>query len=101
MIALLQFAEPTSPRCYNIREVLTMDYKDFIHSDSRIMLGKPVIKGTRITVEHILSELTAGMEISEIVEAHPSLDKEKVRAAIAYALDVLRNEDVYSLAEKK
>jgi uncharacterized protein (DUF433 family) len=41
------------------------------------------------------------MEISEIVEAHPSLDKEKVRAAIAYALDVLRNEDVYSLAEKK
>ncbi len=48
-----------------------MDYKDFIHSDSRIMLGKPVVKGTRITVEHILSELTAGMEISEIVEAHP------------------------------
>jgi len=78
-----------------------MDYKDFIHSDSKIMLGKPVIKGTRITVEHILSELTAGMEISEIVEAHPSLDKEKIRAAIAYALDVLRNEDVYCLAEKK
>lgn len=77
-----------------------MDYKNIIHSDPRVMMGKPVIKGTRITVEHILAELTSGMDISDIVEAHPSLDPNKVRAAIAYALDIIRNEDVYELAKK-
>ena len=70
-----------------------MDYKSIIHLDPRVMMGKPVIKGTRITVEHILSELTSGMDISDIVEAHPSLDANKVRAAIAYALDLLRNKE--------
>jgi len=77
-----------------------VDYKSIIHLDPRVMMGKPVIKGTRITVEHILSELTSGMDISDIVEAHPSLDANKVRAAIAYALDIIRNEDVYELAKK-
>lgn len=62
-----------------------MDYRGVIHSDPKVMTGKPVIKGTRITVEHILDELTSGMDISDLVEAHPSLDTEKVRAAIAYA----------------
>ncbi len=77
-----------------------MDYRNIIHSDPKVMMGKPVIKGTRITVEHILAELTSGMDISDIVEAHPSLDADKVRAAIAYALDIIRNEDIYELAKK-
>ena len=70
-----------------------MDYKNIIHSDPRVMMGKPVIKGTRITVEHILAELTSGMDISDIVEAHPSFDTNKLRAAIAYALNLLRNKE--------
>ncbi len=77
-----------------------MGYKNIIHSDPKVMTGKPVIKGTRITVEHILAELTSGMDISDIVEAHPSLDADKVRAAIAYALDVLRNREAYDFADK-
>jgi len=70
-----------------------VDYKSIIHLDTGVMMGKPVIKGTRITVEHILAELTSDMDISDIVEAHPSLDANKVRAAIAYALDLLRNKE--------
>ncbi len=77
-----------------------MNYRGIIHSDPKVMMGKPVIKNTRITVEHILNELTTGMDISDIAEAHPSLDANKVRAAIAYALDVIRNEEVYNFADK-
>jgi len=70
-----------------------VDYRNVICSDPRVMMGKPVIKGTRITVEHILAELASGMDISDIVEAHPSLDANNVRAAIAYALDLLINKE--------
>ncbi len=56
---------------------------DLITSDPRIMLGKPVVVGTRITVEYILEELAAGTTIDELVEEHPRLTREGVLAAVA------------------
>lgn len=53
--------------------------------DPRIMTGKPVIEGTRITVELILTRLGEGRSISEIVEEYPHITREQVEAAIAYA----------------
>ena len=53
-----------------------------IISDPNIMLGKPVIKGTRITVEHILRELAGGMTIEELLEAHPHITREGIKAAL-------------------
>lgn len=63
---------------------------DLITSDPKVMMGKPVVAGTRITVEHILEELAAGSTIEELLESHPRLTREEVLAAIAYALEVLR-----------
>ena len=53
---------------------------DRIVLDPAVMLGKPVIRGTRITVEQILRELGAGMDVEEIVAAHPRLTAEDIRA---------------------
>jgi uncharacterized protein (DUF433 family) len=61
-----------------------MDTK-LIQSDPAVMMGKPVIVGTRITVELILEKLAAGETDEQIIEAHPRLTKESVLAALAYA----------------
>ena len=54
------------------------------------MGGKPVIKGTRISVEHILRECAVGVTREEYVADHPHISAEDVRAALAYAADYLR-----------
>jgi uncharacterized protein (DUF433 family) len=61
---------------------------DLITSDPKVMMGKPVIAGTRITVEHILEELAEGSTIEELLESHPRLTREAVQAALAYALEI-------------
>nr|NIT55163.1 DUF433 domain-containing protein [Fodinibius sp.]NIV10123.1 DUF433 domain-containing protein [Fodinibius sp.]NIY23747.1 DUF433 domain-containing protein [Fodinibius sp.] len=57
-----------------------MDYKQRITTDSKIMLGKPVIKGTRITVELILRKLSQGLTVEEILDGYPHLTKEDILA---------------------
>lgn len=59
-----------------------MAYKEKIVADPDIMLGKPIIKGTRITVEIILRKLSEGMTITELLEAYPHLTKEDILAAL-------------------
>lgn len=65
-----------------------------IESRPDVMFGKPVIKGTRITVEHLLRKLAAGMSGEQIIEEHPRLTLADIRAAEAFAADYLANEDV-------
>jgi len=62
--------------------------------DKRIMVGKPVIRGTRITVESILQKLGAGWTVEMIQDAHPQLTAEDILAAVEYAADTVANEDV-------
>jgi uncharacterized protein (DUF433 family) len=64
-------------------------------SDPRIAMGKPVIVGTRTTVELILEKLAAGESIEQILEAHPRLTKEAVLAAIDFAAQALKADVVY------
>jgi uncharacterized protein (DUF433 family) len=64
-------------------------------SDPRIMMGKPVISGTRITVELILEKLAAGESVAQLVEAHPTLTEASIRAALAFAARALRADVVY------
>ncbi len=61
-------------------------YKGIIQSDPRIMMGKPVIAGTRITVELILEKLAAGETVEQLLEAHPRLTRKAIQAAAAEAL---------------
>lgn len=64
-----------------------IDYTAFIEINPEIMLGKPVVKGTRITVELILEELSAGKMIEDLLAAHPRLTKEGIWAALAFAVE--------------
>jgi len=59
-----------------------------------IMFGKPVIKGTRITVEQILRKLAGGMTVEEIITDHPHLKREDILAAQAFAADYLADEEI-------
>ncbi|MFZ3383441.1 MAG: DUF433 domain-containing protein [Candidatus Methanoperedens sp.] len=73
--------------------------KKLITSDPKIMMGKPVIAGTRVTVEIILEKLSAGETVEQILEAHPRLTPEAIRAALAFAAQALRADVVYPVAE--
>jgi uncharacterized protein (DUF433 family) len=60
-----------------------------IIADPEIMMGKPIIEGTRITVELILTRLAEGRSVDDIVAEYPHLSREQVTAAIEYARDLL------------
>jgi uncharacterized protein (DUF433 family) len=68
-------------------------------SDPNVMLGKPVIAGTRITVELILEELAAGRTVEDVLSAHSRLTREGILAAVAFAAATLRMDVVYPIAE--
>jgi uncharacterized protein (DUF433 family) len=70
-----------------------------IQSDPSIMMGKPVIAGTRITVELILEKLAAGETIDQLLQAHPRLTKEAIYAALDFAAQALHADVVYPVAE--
>lgn len=71
--------------------------KKLIVSDPKVMMGKPVIAGTRITVEIILEKLAEGEPIEQILKAYPRLTREAIQAALAFAKDALRADVVYPL----
>jgi uncharacterized protein (DUF433 family) len=66
-----------------------------ITSDPKTMMGKPTLAGTRITVELILDKLAAGESSDQILSEHPRLTPEGIRAAIAFAAEVLRADVIY------
>jgi uncharacterized protein (DUF433 family) len=68
---------------------------NLVDSDPAVMMGKPVIIGTRITVELILEKLAAGETVEQIIKAHPRLSEEAIRAALAFAAEALRADIVY------
>lgn len=73
--------------------------REWVVSNPKVMMGKPVIVGTRITVELILEKLAAGETVEQLVEAHPRLTWDAVSAALAFARDALRADVVYPLSE--
>ena len=74
---------------------MVKEWRDFIKSDPAVMMGKPVITGTRVTVELILEKLAAGETVEQIIDEHPRLTKDGVYAALAFASEVLRADVVY------
>ncbi|CAG0927805.1 hypothetical protein TFLX_00637 [Thermoflexales bacterium] len=70
-----------------------------IVSDPAIMMGKPVVTGTRITVELILDKLAAGETFDQIIEAHPQLTRASIQAALTFAANALRADVVYPIVE--
>jgi uncharacterized protein (DUF433 family) len=66
-----------------------------ITSNPKVMMGKPTVAGTRITVELILEKLAAGETVEQVLSEHSRLTEESIRAAIAFAAEVLRADVVY------
>jgi uncharacterized protein (DUF433 family) len=71
-----------------------MEYRKYIHSDPNIMLGKPLIKDTRISVELILKKLSEEATIPELLESYPNIKKEDIMACISYSADVIEKEEI-------
>lgn len=69
-----------------------------IVSDPKVMMGKPVIAGTRVTVELILGKLGSGESIDQLLESHPRLTREAILAALRFAAQALRAEAVYPVS---
>ena len=74
-----------------------MKANEFIEIRPDIMLGKPVIKGTRIPVELVIRKLGEGATIEDLLDGYPALTKEKIMAALIYAADLLGNEKIVFL----
>lgn len=74
-------------------------HKQLIISDPNVMMGKPVVAGTRITVELILEKLSAGETVEQILQSHPRLTRAAIQAALAFAAEALRADVVYPTAE--
>lgn len=72
-------------------------WREWIVSNPSVMMGKPVIVGTRITVELILEKLAAGETMEDLLEAHPRLTREAIQAALAFAAEALRADVVYPI----
>ena len=73
------------------------DLLNRITIDPRVMVGKPVIRGMRITVEQILEALAGGVTEKEILEDYPVLEPDDIRAALLYANELIKEEKVYSI----
>jgi len=66
-----------------------------ITTNPDVMVGKPVIRGLRITVEQILKALAGGVSVSELLEDYPELEPQDIQAAILYASERIENEKIY------
>ncbi len=76
---------------------MSIRWQDYIEERKDVMLGKPVFKGTRLTVEHVLKEMGLGMNDAELLDNYPTLRPEHIRAALLYAAAVLAmDETIYA-----
>ena len=77
-----------------------VNWQEHIEVNPRILVGKPVLKGTRLSVEFVMERLADGWSEAEILENYPRLTKEGLRAVYAYVHALLRESMVYSFPSK-
>jgi len=82
---------------YAVKEVFPVTAQRIV-SEPGVMMGKPVVEGTRITVEQILEDLGAGETIEQILEAHPRLTREGVLAAVRFGAEALKADVAYPIS---
>ncbi|MCS7305046.1 MAG: DUF433 domain-containing protein [Thermoguttaceae bacterium] len=74
-----------------------MDWRQYIHTDHEVLLGKPVVKGTRLSVEFLLGLFAAGWTKQQVLENYPTLTPEALQAVFAFAAECLREETFYTI----
>src|SRR6058998_2099825 len=83
------------------RKELEVIMADRIEIDPKVMMGKPVIRGTRITVELVLRKLSEGASERDLLDAYPRLTREDIKAAIRYAADTVAHEETIIASPRK
>lgn len=78
-----------------------VDWREYIHSDPKILVGKPVVKGTRLSVEFILELFAAGWTEEQVLENYPTLTPEGLRAVFAFSAESMRDLSLYALPGEK
>lgn len=76
-----------------------MDWREHIISDPNILMGKPTVKGTRISVELILELFSKGWTESQILDSYPSISKDSIRAVFAYLQSCIQQELYFPIPE--
>ena len=74
-----------------------MEWQDRISVDPKVLVGKPVVKGTRISVELVVDLMAKGWSQEQILDSYPNLAADDLRACLAYASELLHSEKVYPL----
>lgn len=74
-----------------------MDWRDYIHSDPEILSSKPVVKGTRLSVEFLLELFAVGWSEQQVLEGYPNLTQESLRVVFAFAAESARDERTFEL----
>lgn len=72
-----------------------MDWKEHIIIDPEILVGKPIVKGTRLAVEFIIDLLAQGWTENEIIRNYPGITRKDIQACLSYASEILRAEKLY------
>ena len=75
---------------------MTIRWQDYIEERKDVMMGKPVFKGTRLTVEHVLKELGTGMSQEEVLAGYPQISPEHLKAALLYSAAVIGMDETIS-----
>jgi uncharacterized protein (DUF433 family) len=80
-----------------VKRKTSMNWQERIIVDPEILVGKPVIKGTRLSVEFIIDLLAQGWSETDILRNYPGLTSEDIKACLSYASDALKSEKIYPL----
>ncbi|NQZ79275.1 MAG: DUF433 domain-containing protein [Ekhidna sp.] len=75
-----------------------MEWREYVISDNKVLLGKPTVKGTRISVEHIIGLLAQGWTEQQILDNYPRLTTESLQAVFSYIQDCMKDGLLYSNA---
>ncbi len=76
---------------------MDIDWRKYIHSDPDVLLGKPVVKGTRLSVEFILGLFAEGWTEQQVIENYPTLTAERLRAVFTFARECMQEESLYAI----
>lgn len=79
---------------------MDIDWKKHIHSDPNVLVGKPVVKGTRLSVEFLLNLLAKGWNEKQILKNYPNLTAGRLQAVFAFAAECMREEALFSISKR-
>ncbi|MBD2180841.1 DUF433 domain-containing protein [Planktothrix sp. FACHB-1355] len=74
-----------------------MNWREYIHSNPNILVGKPVVKGTRLSVEFLLGLFAVGWTEAQVLDNYPSLTSEALKAVFAFAAECMREESFFTI----